>query len=92
MGIQESINSALGTASTIASKVAPDKAQEKTGLKARTADFRNYDKNMADKSAQSLKREIQGKKAQTERIKQRKKTLKENVLQINTDPRIKEVL
>ena len=96
MGIQESINSALGTASTIASKVAPegapDKAQEKTGLKARTSDFRNFDKNMANKSAQSLKREIQGKKAQAERIKQRKKTLKDNVLQINTDPRIKEVL
>lgn len=87
MGIQESINSALGTASSIASKVTPDKAQEKTGFKTKTSDFRNFDNKTVNKSAQSLKREIEGKKAQGERIKKRRSTVTSRMLEVNTDKR-----
>ena len=77
MGFQESINSALGTASGIASKVAPDKVKSITGFKSRTADFRNFDEEAVNKSAESLKREIEGKKAQNLRVQNRMKKVRE---------------
>ena len=74
MGFQESINSALGTAAGVIGKVNPgkaDKLQAQTGFKSKTADFKNFDNNTVNKSAESLKREIEGKKAQDLRIKKR---------------------
>lgn len=93
MGIQESINSALGTASSIAGKLAPSPEQEKVNKavvpkKTRTADFKNFDVETGKKSEAKLKQEIKGKTAQKERVKKRIATV------INTDARtsFKEVL
>lgn len=82
MGFQSTVNEAIGTTAGITSKVEQAQKEKMKALKkSKTADFRNFDNKMANKSADSLKRELEGKRNQIERIKKRRTTVAERLAQ-----------
>lgn len=74
MSIQESINSVIGSASTVASKVGglrENVTPSSTPLKSRTQQFQNFNPEASKLARASLKRELEGRKAQNKRINKR---------------------
>ena len=70
MSIQESINSVIGSASTVASKVGGlrENVTPSTPVKTRTQQFQNFNPEASKLARASLKRELEGRKAQKQRI------------------------
>lgn len=73
MAIQESINSMIGTASQVTSKVGGlrENVTPSTPLKTRTQQFTNFNPFASERAKASLKRELEGRKQQKDRIKKR---------------------
>lgn len=75
MGFQSAVNETIGTASGVIGKV--DSARkEALKQKKKTASFSNFNKNTANRAREAIKSEREGKKAQLDRIKKRKKAVK----------------
>ena len=78
MSFQGSTNQLLGIAQGVASKVKSEQVRSNKELERqlksksrKTADFKNYNHITANKSAETLKQEIRGKKQQQQRISNR---------------------
>ena len=74
MSIQESINAVIGSASTVASKVGgirKNVTPTSTPAKSRTQQFSNFNPYASEMARASLKRELEGRKAQKKRINER---------------------
>ena len=84
MGFQSTVNEAIGTTAGITSKVEQAQQEKMKALKkkSKTTDFRNFDNKMANKSADSLKRELEGKRDQIKRIEKRRTTIAERRKQL----------
>lgn len=74
MSIQESINAVIGSASTVASKVGGIRKNitpTSTPSKSRTQQFSNFNPYASEMARASLKRELEGRKQQQQRINKR---------------------
>lgn len=85
MGIQQSINSILGSTSTAVGNVGKqeDINPKASPPKQRTQTFQNFSPEASEKAKASLKKEIEGRKKQKRRVKKRMDLL------VNTDPRMR---